>query len=1046
MDNTDIRHGQIRKTKIIDRELSRLNVDIAALQETRLSGCGSLKETNYTFFWQGLTQDMPRHHGVGFAVRNRLLSATSTPVGVSERLMTMRIHVSGGYVSLVSAYAPTLQASSETKDAFYESLSDTINTVPSCEQLYLLGDFNARVGKNHDAWPNALGHFGVGNMNENGERLLDFCSANNLAITNTYFNVNFKRCVSWRHPRSGHWHQIDFILARKKFLNSCKLTRAFHSADCNTDHALIVCKVKIQVKRPPRSATHPQKKINIRMTRNPVAIANFNESFTHKTHTLLSENLSIDESWRELSEIIYDCAAGSYGTSRSSRKDWVESNADILIPLIEEKRAALVADKRASSDATRRELRRAKGEVQRVSRQCANAYWQNLCEEMQAASDQGNMKDYYSLLKVALGPNIVKASALRSKEGHPIIDRSLQMDRWVEHYSELYSREDLVRPKDELGQLLPAFPEMIELDVPPTQDELNNAVAHLSNGKSPGMDGIPSEVLKSGNQVMLPPLHRLLSRCWEEGSVPQNMKNALVTTLYKNKGEKGSCDNYRGISLLSTTGKAFARVLLGRLHTLAERILPESQCGFRAQRSTIDMIFTLKQLQEKCREQRRPLYIAFVDMAKAFDTVCRPALYMVLQSIGCPPKLLKLVSSFHDGMCSSIQYEGSRSREFLVGNGVKQGCVLAPTLFGIYFSVLLRVAFGDEDNDGIYIRTRFDGSLFNLARFRSRRRTTEGVCRDLLFADDAALVAHDEQSLQTMLDRLDWACRVFSLNISVTKTKILPQGVQTAPIISLGEENLATVNRFTYLGSVVTHNLSLDEELAVRIGKAATSFGRLTGRVWGNSKLTLKTKIQVYQTCVLSTLLYGSETWTVYSKQEKRLNTFHMRNLRKILHITWRDKISNMEVLRRSGVLSINELLRRNRLRWLGHVQRMEDDRLPKQVLYSELSEGTRAVGRPKLRYKDLCKTTLRELNIDIDNWEGIAEDRGLWRSTIRDGLASYRGNMEQREQLKRERRRQARERVADINDGFICAVCQRICGSRIGLFSHERSCRGAAR
>ena len=494
------------------------------------------------------------------------------------------------------------------------------------------------------------------------------------------------------------------------------------------------------------------------------------------------------------------------------------------------------------------------------------------------------------------------------------------MERWVEHYSELYSREDLEKPKDELEQLLPALSVMTELDIPPTQEELEHAMSYLSNGKAPGQDNFPSEVLKTNIHVLLPSLHRLLLRCWEEGVVPQGMKDALVITMYKNKGEKGVCDNYRGISLLSTTGKAFARVLLGRLQILAERVFPESQCGFRAQRSTVDMIFTLRQLQEKCREQRRPLFMAFVDLAKAFDTVCRPALYMVLQRVGCPIMLLKLISSFHDGMFSSVQYEGSRSREFLVRNGVKQGCVLAPTLFGIYFSVLLWVAFGDEHDNGIFIRTRFDGSLFNIARLRSRRKTTEVLCRDLLFADDAALVAHDVQTLQTMLDRLNWACQVFSLNISVKKTQILPQGVQAAPVINLNEVNLAVVDRFTYLGSVITQNLSLDEELAVRIGKAATCFGRLTKRVWTNCKLTLKTKTRVYQTCVLSTLLYGSETWTLYSKQEKKLNTFHMRNLRKILNLTWHDKVPNTEVLRRSDAPSIYELLRRNRLRWLGVV------------------------------------------------------------------------------------------------------------------------------
>jgi hypothetical protein len=116
------------------------------------------------------------------------------------------------------------------------------------------------------------------------------------------------------------------------------------------------------------------------------------------------------------------------------------------------------------------------------------------------------------------------------------------------------------------------------------------------------------------------------------------MRDANIITLYKNKGDRSDCNNYRGISLLSIAGKLFARVALRRLQVIAENIYPESQCGFRAERSTIDMIISLRQLQEKSREQKQPLYIAFVDLTKAFDLVSRDGLFKVLSKVGCPPK------------------------------------------------------------------------------------------------------------------------------------------------------------------------------------------------------------------------------------------------------------------------------------------------------------------------------------------------------------------------------------------------------------------------
>ena len=153
------------------------------------------------------------------------------------------------------------------------------------------------------------------------------------------------------------------------------------------------------------------------------------------------------------------------------------------------------------------------------------------------------------------------------------------------------------------------------------------------------------------------------------------MRDAKIVTLYKNKGDRSDCNSYRGISLLSIVGKVIARVILARLKVLAARVYPESQCGFRAGRSTIDMIFSVRQLQEKCQEQNEPLFLAFIDLTKAFDLVSRSGLFQLLKKIGCPPKLHSIIQSFHTDMRSTVSYNGARSEPFPVSSGVKQGCV-----------------------------------------------------------------------------------------------------------------------------------------------------------------------------------------------------------------------------------------------------------------------------------------------------------------------------------------------------------------------------------
>ena len=184
------------------------------------------------------------------------------------------------------------------------------------------------------------------------------------------------------------------------------------------------------------------------------------------------------------------------------------------------------------------------------------------------------------------------------------------------------------------------------------------------------------------------------------------------------------------------------------------------------------MIFSLRQLQEKRREQQQPLFLAFVDLIKAFDLVNRRWLFKILQKIGCPPKLLAIITSFHQDMQSTVCFDGASSNAFPISCGVRQACVLAPTLFGIFFSILLQYAFVDC-TEGVYVQTRSDGKLLNISRLCAKTNAYVVLIRELLFADDAALTSHSEEGFQHLADKLSHACKEFGLTISLRKTTIL---------------------------------------------------------------------------------------------------------------------------------------------------------------------------------------------------------------------------------------------------------------------------------
>ena len=192
----------------------------------------------------------------------------------------------------------------------------------------------------------------------------------------------------------------------------------------------------------------------------------------------------------------------------------------------------------------------------------------------------------------------------------------------------------------------------------------------------------------------------------------------------------------------------------------------------------------------------------------------------------------------------------------------------------------------------------------------------------------------------------------------------------------------------------------------------------------------------------MTSLLYGSESWVLYQHHLRLLERFHQRCLRTILNIHWSDFITNTEVLEKAETISIEALLLKSQLRWVGHVARMEDHRLPKIVLYGELSSGHRNIGGPKKKYKDCLKKSLRACHIDLDQWSTLASNRETWRHTVTGAVSAFERN---RRAVKEEKRRKRKNRNAtqaqQPEQSFPCSSCGRACRSKAGLTSHQRAC-----
>ena len=177
-----------------------------------------------------------------------------------------------------------------------------------------------------------------------------------------------------------------------------------------------------------------------------------------------------------------------------------------------------------------------------------------------------------------------------------------------------------------------------------------------------------------------------------------------LTILLHKKGAHDHCDYFRGIALLSIPGKVFCRVIQKRLAEKVNQVLRESQCGFRKGRGCIDQVFSLRVLAEKAREYNTPLYLCFVDLRKAYDSVSRDALWVVLQKrYQVPGKFLQILKALDRGTSEAVRAYGKVSKEFPIKNGVQPGDVLSLTLFNLFFDAVISMALEWHPGYGVKV-------------------------------------------------------------------------------------------------------------------------------------------------------------------------------------------------------------------------------------------------------------------------------------------------------------------------------------------------------
>ena len=481
------------------------------------------------------------------------------------------------------------------------------------------------------------------------------------------------------------------------------------------------------------------------------------------------------------------------------------------------------------------------------------------------------------------------------------------------------------------------------------------------------MCSITAELLKAGGDCIAEWLTVIINSVWVDERLPVDWKRGIILPFWKNKGDKLICGNHRGITLLSIPGKVFTRVLLTRaLSAIRSRRRPQ-QAGFLPNRSTTDHISALRLIIEKTREFRnkRQLYIAFIDLKAAFDSIDHQSLWNILQKIGVPGKHLSLFKELYAGAESCVRINRAHSDWFNIRSGVRQGCIAAPDLFNSVVDYLMEkvceqipgVAFGDYD------------------------------LADLEYADDTAILSGTFAEITHALEVFDTEARKLGLQINWDKTKLMMIGDGPIPEPPVFDGHVVEfVDSFIYLGSSLTRTGELRTEIDRRRGIAGDAMAKLNRPVWKQRNISRETKLKIYNALISSILLYGAETWPLNATLASRLDGFDSRSLRRIEGIHWTDHVSNEELRRRTRQPLASSIAAQKRVRWLGHVLRLPPYHPTRAIMeFNPRQAGwTRPRGAPRTRWLDVAAKDLRQCGVALENAEALAQDRSRWRSLVK--------------------------------------------------------------
>ena len=917
-------------TNRLVEELGNIKWHVVGLCETKRRGEGLRELSGGSWMYEaGKTEESPNAKGLALLINKNFTDYVENFEKHSDRIISCKIKLHGKTsLQIIQVYAPTCDHDSETVELFYEELEKAIDR-KACSHHIVMGDFNAKIGvRNTNDKMKCTGPFGTGNRNERGERLLDFAEENNLVVTNSLFFKAANRYWTWEAPGGVTKNQIDFILSSdRKIVQNCEVIT---KVDIGSDHRMVRARVEIDKKLMRLKRIQRQKPCRLDLRVLEKLVTPFRIELKNRFDTLKDEEPSIEKMntvLRETMDTIQNQTQKS--TNKKSIEDTEIENLDKKRKELRQKTNKTLKDKVEYAELNKLVKKKRRTRARRKRKEL-------ILETLEARKGPRQINKHRNKQMIM---------SMRKESGEITTNREEILKICANFYKSLYTQT--VPTPESTMKSSPDTEEIPEF----TEEEVERAIKRMKRHKAQGVDGITSDIIKLGGPMVLTYLTNIFNNILRTKQIPDSWHEAKIVILFK-KGDPKDIKNYRPISLLSHSYKIFTRLLQARIERTLDENQPREQAGFRKGYSTTDHLQALNQIIEKSNEYNLPLCIGFIDYEKAFDTVEHFAIFEALRKTNVNETYINILQNIYNQATARVHLDKLVSTEFQIHRGVRQGDPLSPKLFTAVMEEVFKKA---EISGGVNV----DGE--NLSNLR--------------FADDVALLNETSKQMEKHMNNLNSESMKVGLKIHKGKTTYMTNYADNEDIL-IGQQKIEKVTEFKYLGQTTHLKDTTKEEIYARIRAGWSCFGK-NKEILQDKQLPISLKKQVMDQCILPTMTYGCQTWSLNKQMTNKLRTAQRAMERKMLDLKLKDKIPCAEIRKRTKIIDIIEYTLKQKWKWAGHIARLKDNRWTRRCTEWQPRRGKRSRGRPSRRWQD-----------DITEKEGTtwirkATDRQRWKTLM---------------------------------------------------------------